>query len=82
MLDNKLSSAVSLLKSKIKVIPEKYTKYNGAYLFLAYPPGTKNKDKCLSPYYLVDLTTKSVGPFSPAFDFDGFFEAVEKLRNI
>lgn len=79
---NTLDVAVTLLKSKCKVVPEKYTMYNGAYLFLAYPPGLKNKDLYLSPWYLVDIGEKLAGPFSPAFDLDGFFKATEKLKNL
>lgn len=82
MINTKLNIAVSLLKSKMGVIPEKYTMYNGAYLFLAYPPNVKNRDRQLSPFYLADLKTNSVGPCSPAFDLDGFFKATERLKPI
>ena len=80
--NNSLSKAVNLLKTKCKVIPEKYTSYNGGFLFLAYTPGVKNKDGILNPYYLVDLKSNAAGPFSPAFDFDGFFEAVDKMKDL
>lgn len=82
MINTKLNIAVSLLKSKMNVIPEKYAMYNGAYLFLAYPPNADKKDRQLSPFYLVDLKTNSVGPCSPAFDLDGFFKATERLKSI
>lgn len=77
---NNLRSAIELLKTKCKVTPEKYTMYNGAFMFLAYPPNTKDKDKWFNPYYLVDLKYKAAGPFSPAFDLDGFFKAVETMK--
>lgn len=78
----KLNKAIGLLKNKCNVIPEKYTIYNGAYLFLAYPPNTKNKEDVLSPFYLVDVAKKLAGPFSPAFDLPGFFKATESLKNL
>lgn len=77
---NELRGAIELLKTKCKVVPEKYTMYNGAYMFLAYPPNTKDKDQWFNPYYLVDLKMKAAGLFSPAFDLDGFFEAVETMK--
>lgn len=77
---NDLSRAITLLKTKCKVVPEKYTMYNGAFMFQAYPPNIKDKSRCLNAYYLVDLKHKAAGPFSPAFDLDGFFEAVETMR--
>lgn len=79
-MQNRLKFAVSMLVKKCSVIPEKYTHYRKGYLFLAYPIGMKDKSKALSPYYLVNLETKSVGPFSPAFDIEGFFNAVENLK--
>ena len=77
-----LKKAAELLKRKCGVVPEKYTMYNGAYLFLAYPADAVNKERYLNVHYLVDLKTKAVGPFSPAFDFDGFFKAVENMKEV
>lgn len=77
---NSLRSAIELLKTKCKVAPEKYTMYNGAFMFLAYPPNIKDKEQWFNPYYLVDLKHKAAGPFSPAFDLDGFFAAVETMK--
>lgn len=77
---NDLEKAIKLLKVKCKVIPEKYTMYNGAFMFLAYPPNTKTKSDWFNPYYLVDLKYKAAGPFSPAFDLDGFIKAAETMR--
>lgn len=77
-----IDKAVTLLRNKYNVIAEKYTVYNGAYLIMAYPPGVINKDQYLSPWYLVDVDKKLVGPFSAAFDLNGFFEAVKHLRDI
>lgn len=82
MRDNKLNKAIGLLKNKCNVIPEKYAIYNGAYLFLAYPPNAKDKENHLSPFYLVDVAKKLAGPFSPAFDLPGFFKATEKLKKL
>lgn len=82
MRDKKLDIAICMLKEKCHVIPEKYSMYNGAFLFLAYPPNVKNKESYLSPYYLVDLTAKAAGPFSPAFDLPGFFKTTERLIDI
>lgn len=79
---NDLTKAINMLKYKYGVIPEKYTMYNGAYLFLAYPPNVKNKDSFLSPYYLVDLKDKVAGSFSPAFDIAGFFKAMSQAKDI
>ena len=76
---NDLARAIDLLKTRCKVVPEKYTMYNGAFMFLAYPPNIKDKSRCLNVHYLVDLKHNAVGPFSPAFDLDGFFEAVETM---
>lgn len=77
-----IKQAITILKNKCGVIPEKYTIYNGAYLFLAYPPNVKDKTYVLSPWYLVDLKENAVGPFSPAFDLNGFFKATENMRDI
>lgn len=74
--------AATMLKNECKVIPEKYTMYNGAYLFLAYPPNVKDKSRVLSPWYLVDLKDEAVGPFSPAFDLNGFFKATEHMYDV
>lgn len=79
---NGLEQAIKLLSNKCKVVPEKYAPYNGGFLFLAYAPNVKNKDGVLNPYYLVDLKTKSAGPFSPAFDFSGFFKVVDTMKKI
>jgi hypothetical protein len=77
---NNLSKAINLLKTKCKVVPEKYAMYNGAFMFLAYPPNIRDKSRCINAYYLVDLKNKAAGPFSPAFDLDGFFKAAETMR--
>lgn len=77
-----LNKAISMLTKECQVIPEKYTTYNGAYLFVAYPPNVKDKERYMSPYYLVDLKLKAAGPFSPAFDLKGFFKAVETLNDL
>ena len=77
---NDLSRAIDLLKTKCKVTPEKYTMYNGAFMFLAYPPNTKDKSEYFNPYFLVDLKNKAAGLFSPAFDLDGFFAAVDTMK--
>lgn len=77
-----LNDAIKLLISKCGVIPEKFCIYNDAYLFLAYPPNVTNKDQYLTPCYLVDIREKVAGPFSPAFDLDGFFEAVKNLQSL
>lgn len=79
---NNLDRAKDILTSKYPVVPEKYTMYNGAYLFLAYPKGMKDKERCMNPYYLVDLKSNEVGPVSPVFDLDGFFKAVENMTDI
>lgn len=79
---NNVTKAAKFLTSKCGVIPEKYAAYNGGFLFLAYAPNVKNKERVLNPYYLVDLKTRSAGPFSPAFDFAGFFEVVEKMKRL
>lgn len=79
---NKLDKAIKMLKNKCDVIPEKYALYNGAYLFVAYQSNVKDKSKIINPYYLVDIKTKSVGPFSPAFDFEGFFKALEHMKSL
>ena len=81
-MDNNLTKAIALLTSKFPVVPEKYTKYNGAYLFLAYPKGLKDKESCMTPHYLVDLKLKEAGPFSPAFDFPGFVKASKNMKPI
>lgn len=79
-LPNKLDGAIRLLKKTCGVVPEKYATYNGAFLFLAFPPNTVDKTNVFNPYYLVDLKNRAAGPFSAAFDLDGFFEAVERLK--
>ena len=82
MIGNDLNKAIKLLKSKCNVIPEKYCMYNNAYLFLAYSPNVTNKAEVMSPWYLVDVREKVAGPFSAAFDFDGFFKATENLEDL
>lgn len=77
-----LRKAIELLQNQMGVVPEKYTMYNGAFLFLAYPKGVKNKDECMNVHYLVDLKQKAVGPFSPAFDLDGFFKAANNFKDV
>ena len=77
-----IKDAVTILKKKYNLIPLKYTMYNNDYLIYAYPPGTKNPDKVMSPWYIVDTKTKKVGPFSPIFDLEGFNEATRKMRSI
>lgn len=77
-----LTVAIKMLRKECEVIPEKYTMYNGAYLFLAYPPDVKDRERYMSPYYLVDVKLKAAGPFSPAFDFDGFFKVVENMKDL
>lgn len=79
---NDLYKAINLLKEQCKVIPEKYTMYNGAYLFLAYPKGVMDKNKYMTPWYIVDLKRKVAGHFSPAFDLNGFILASEHLKSI
>ena len=81
-MDKNLSKAIAMLTDNFQVVPEKYTKYNGAYLFLAYPKGLTDKESCMTPHYLVDLKLKEAGPFSPAFDFPGFIKAVKNMKNI
>lgn len=80
----KKEKAIRILKKKWNVVPEKYTMYNGGYLFLAYPPGMSKEDKerSLSGWYLVDNITGKSGPVSLAFDLDGFFKAIENLKDI
>lgn len=77
--NDNLNKAITMLTNKYQVVPEKYTMYNGAYLFEAYPRGIKDKTNCMNIHYLVDLKYKKVGPFSAAFDFDGFFKAIENM---
>ena len=79
---SKLDMAIQMLIDKYHVIPEKYTMYNGAYLFEAYPRDIKDKTQCMNVHYLVDLKYKKVGPFSAAFDFEGFFKAVENMTRL
>lgn len=81
-MNDKLSKAITMLTDKFPVVPEKYTMYNGAFLFLAYPKGLKDKELCMTPHYLVDLKLKEVGPFSPAFDFQGFIKAAKNMKTI
>lgn len=83
-MNDELRTAASLLMKKCNVVPEKYTIYNGAYLFVAFPKGMSNaeKSKCMSIHYLVDLKHKAAGPFSPAFDLDGFFKAAENFKDL
>ena len=81
-MDKKLNKAIDMLTTKFQVVPEKYTMYNGAFLFLAYPKGLKDKGSCMTPHYLVDLKLKEVGPFSPAFDFEGFAKAAKNMKTI
>lgn len=83
-MDKSLQKSIDLLKRKCKVIPDKYARYRGGYLFAAYPPGTSDKDKerSMSPFYLVDIREDAAGPFSPALDFDGFFEAAENFKSL
>lgn len=78
----KLNVAIKLLTENYPVIPEKYTLYNGAYLFVAYPKGIKDRSRCMNIHYLVDLRHKAVGPFSPAFDLPGFAKATESMKNL
>ena len=82
--DKNLSKAIGMLRAKFNVIPERYTIYNNAYLFWAFPPGMKESDKerYIGSTYLVDVRTKDIGPFSPAFDFDGFFKAASNAKDI
>lgn len=75
-----LTRAIELLRNKCKVVPEKYAMYNGAFMFMAYPPNTKDKEDSFNPYYLVDLKREAAGHFSPAFDLEGFFKAAETMR--
>ena len=81
-MDKKLDQAIKMLTNKFPVIPEKYTMYNGAFLFLAYPKGLKDKESYMTPHYLVDLKLKEVGLFSPAFDFPGFIKAAKNMKTI
>lgn len=83
-MDKSLQKSIDLLKRKCKVVPDKYAQYRGGYLFAAYPPGTSDKDKegSMSPFYLVDIRENTAGPFSPALDFDGFFEAAENFKSL
>lgn len=71
---NTLNKAISLVRKKMNVVPERYAEYQTGYIFLAYPIGTKESDKAriMTPYYAVDLKTGEIGHFSPAFDLDGF----------
>jgi hypothetical protein len=82
MKQSKLDVAIEMLTNKYQVVPEKYTMYNGAFLFEAYPRGMKDKTQCMNVHYLVDLKHKKVGPFSAAFDFEGFFKAVENMTRL
>lgn len=77
-----LRQAIGMLKKNCGVIPEKYAIYEGAYLFMAYPPGTKDKDNYMTPWFLVDLKHNAAGPFSPAFDLNGFIKATKKLIDL
>ena len=83
-MDKSLQTSIDLLKRRCKVIPDKYARYRGGYLFAAYPPGASDKDKegIMSPFYLVDIRENAAGPFSPALDFDGFFEAAENFESL
>lgn len=72
--------AVLLLKKELHVNPDKYTMYNNAFLFRAYPEGSNKQD--MSPFYLVDLRTNTAGPFSPAYDLDGFFAAASNFKDL
>lgn len=81
-MNDNLNKAISMLTSKFPVVPEKYTIYNGAYLFLAYPKGLEDKESCMTPHYLVDLKLKEVGLFSPAFDMKGFMAAAKNMKSI
>lgn len=80
--ESNLKTAVSILKEKCGVIPEKYFMYNGDFMFLAYPPNAVDKEQYISVYYLVNVKRKIAGPFSPAFDITGFFKAAENMKNL
>lgn len=79
-----LEKIVSRLEKKHNVTVEQYAPYRDGALFLAYPKGLSNADKkmFISPYFLYDPATDEIGPFSPAFDFDGFFSSIEKMKPI
>lgn len=81
-MNRSLEKSIELLKRKCKVIPDKYTQYRGGYLFTAYPPGTKDKENVMSPFYLVDIRENAAGPFSPALDLEGFFKAAENFKSL
>lgn len=83
-MDKSLQKSLDLLKRKCNVIPDKYAPYRGGYLFAAYPPGTsdEDKEKTMSPFYLVDIRENAAGPFSPALDFDGFFKAAGSFKSL
>lgn len=86
MIRNKqiLVNAIEYLKAKCGVIAEEYTIYNNAYLFVAYPPNSTKeyKQNCLSTLYLVDIKKRSAGPFSPAFDIEGFSKVSKNFKKI
>lgn len=77
-----INNAVEILKKKYNVIPVKYTMYNNDYLIYAYPPGTKDPNHVMSPWYIIDTKTKKVGSFSPIFDLEGFNKATENMKKI
>ena len=83
-MENDISKALKLLTSKFKVDPVAYAPYGRALIFVAYPKGIKKIDysKVLNPFYLVDLKNNAVGPFSVAFDLNGFDKVVPTFKAI
>lgn len=83
-MDRKVDKAMNLLLSKFEVDPIAYTLYNDGFIFAAYPKGLKKEKRknIMNTLYLVDLKTNSAGPFSVAFDIDGFRKASENFKII
>ena len=80
-MKKQLDNAIKRLNKKYpKLEVQKYTLYNGAFLFFAVPKGFKGMP--MDPYYLVDLEEGIVGPFAPAFDFEGFAKAADNFKEI
>ena len=76
--------AADILLRDWDMVAQKYTLYQGAYLFVATEKNEKPSRRSVktTPLFLVDIDTKKSGPFSPAFDLDGVIEACKNLKSI
>ena len=73
---NNLDEAIRIVKKDCKINPDKYVPYRNGYIFHA------NTNDDMTTLFLVDMDSKTAGPFSIAFDLDGYLKVANDFKMV